>query len=184
MDIRAFRTELGKAFYADGFQELRLRKGASKVWALPSSEVIAYFAPDAQRRAWGFNLFGTIGIEIPKLRSWLNEHKSGQDCGIFHSGFIGYYTLNEEVLRDFRIEHGLPIPFDLWVGLIKDRLNRIPQTLDGLIATYRTNREALGWLAHPGDKAAWDFLVQWMHDPDPSLSVPYRLPTGQIAHDR
>lgn len=184
MDIRAFRAELGKAFCADGFEELRLRKGAPKVWALPSGKLIAYFAPDAQRRPWGFNLYGVIGIEIPALRDWLNEHKPGEQSGIFRSGFVGYYTANEDVFRDFKVDHGLPVPSDLWVGLIKDRLNRIPQTLDKLIATYRTNREALGWLAHPEDKAAWDFLIQWVHNPDPTLVVPYRLPTGQIAYDR
>ena len=184
MDIRAFRAELGKAFCAEGFEELRLRKGAPKVWSLPSSEVIAYFAPDAQRRPWGFNLYGVIGIEIPALRDWLNKHKPGEQSGIFRSGFVGYYTANEDVFRDFKVDHGLPVPSDLWVGLIKDRLNLIPQTLGHLVETYRTNRDALGWLAHPGDKAAWDFLIQWMRDPNPILSVPYRLPTGQIAYDR
>lgn len=161
-----------------------MRKGAPKVWALPSSELITYFAPAAQRRPWGFSLYGVIGIEIPALRDWLNEHKPGEQSGIFRSGFVGYYTANEDVFRDFKVDHGLPVPSDLWVGLIKDRLNLIPQTLDHLIATYRTNRDALGWLAHPGDKAAWDFLIQWMHDPNASLIVPYRLPTGQIAYDR
>jgi hypothetical protein len=184
MDIRAFRAELANAFCAEGFEELRLRRGAPKVWALPSSEVIPYFAPDAQRRPWGFNLYGVIGIEIPALRDWVNEHKPGEQSGIFGSGFVGYYTSNENVFRDFQIYHGVPVPADLWVGLIKDRLNLIPQSLGHLMATYRTNRDALGWLAHPDDKAAWDFLIQWMHDPDPSLRVPYRLPTGQIAYDR
>ncbi|WP_157602736.1 hypothetical protein [Sphingomonas sp. PR090111-T3T-6A] len=184
MDIRAFRAELRKAFCAEGFEELRLWKGTAKVWAPRSSEVIAYFAPHAQRRPWGFKLFGVIGIEIPALRDWLNEHKPGQQSGIFRSGFVGYYTANEDVFRDFSVVHGLPVPSDLWVGLIKDRLNLIPQTLGHLTATYRTNRDALGWLAHPSNKAAWDFLIQWMHEPDPSLSVPYRLPTGQIAYDR
>jgi hypothetical protein len=184
MDIRAFRAELSKAFRADGFEERRLWKGEPKVWTLPSTEVVAYFGPDAQRRPWGFNLFGIIGIEIPKLRDWLNEHKPGQESGIFRTGFVGYYTLNEDVFRDFRVENGLPVPSDLWVGLIKDRLDLIPKTLDQLLTTYRTNREALGWLAHPADKAAWDFLIQWIHKPDPMLTVPYRLPTGQITHDR
>lgn len=181
MDLQAFRAALHAGFVAEGLHEARLKKGAPKVWTLPSSEVIRYFAPDAQRRSWGFNFFGTVGIEIPAFRDWLNTHKPGEQAGIFQSGFVAYYTLNEDPFRDFRIVQGQPVPHDLWVGLIKDRLEQIPPTLDLLIATYRTNREVLGRLAHPLDNAAWDFLMQWRDKPDPTLSVPYRLPNGRMA---
>ncbi len=181
MNVRDFRAELSKAFQAEGFREQRLCQVGPKVWTLPADEIVPFFSSDAQRRHWGFVLFGVIGIEIPALRLWLDEHKPGPASGIFQSGFIGYYTSNEQVFGDFQILHGSPIPSDLWVGLIKDRLRLIPRSLDELLATYRTNREVLGWLAHPNDKAAWDFLIQWRHSPDPALHVPYRLPTGEVV---
>ncbi|MEG8219956.1 hypothetical protein OSJ57_04895 [Sphingomonas sp. HH69] len=182
MDIRSFRAELSQAFQSEGFVEERLFKGANKVWMQRSSgEIVSYFVPDAQRRTWGFRLLGVVGIDIPALRQWLNQHKPGSKSGIFQVGFVGYYTANDDVLGDFQVEHGLPVPADLWVGLIKDRLDRIPQSLTGLLETYRKNREELGWLAHPHEKAAWDFLVKWHKNCDPALHVPYRLPNGQVV---
>jgi len=181
MDIRRFRAELSIAFQADGFVESRLFKGGHKVWALPDDEITTFFAPDAQRRSWGFQLFGTIGIEIPSLRRWLNQHKPGTESGIFRGSFVGYYTANDDLLRTFQVEHGLKIPANLWVGLIKDRLNLIPRSVDDLLRVYRTNREELGWLAHPLEKPAWDFLLAWRNNPTPALQVPRMLPNGQIV---
>lgn len=182
MDVRGFRAEISKAFKADGFIETRLFKGMNKVWVhQQSGEITSYFAPDAKRRPWGFRLFGVIGIDIPAFRNWLNQYKPGSDSGIFGAGFVGYYTANDDLLNDFQIENDLPVPADLWIGLIKDRLDQIPSSLDSLVKTYRTNREELGWLAHPHEKAAWDFLIKWHENPDPNLGVPHRLPNGQIV---
>jgi len=182
VDIRIFREELSQAFQSNGFIEQRLFKETNKVWLQQSSsEIIPYFAPQAVRRPWGFQLYGVIGIEIPALRRWLNQHRPGTARGIFHNGIVGYHIANEDVLRDFHIDHGLPVPADLWVGLIKDRLDRIPQSLNEILETYRTNREKLGWLAAPDSKPAWDFLLKWHYNPDPALHVPYSLPNGRIV---
>jgi hypothetical protein len=56
--------------------------------------------------------------------------------------------------------------------LIKDRLARVPPSVEDLVTTYRRNMEALGWLAHPHARVAWDFLFKWLENPDPSLPVP------------
>lgn len=175
MNIREFRAQIGKAFKEDGFTETRLTKGFNKVWALPSREVQPYFAPHAQRRPYGFVLYGVFGIEISTLREWLNKYKPGRESGIFSDGFVGYYSSNDDVFRDFAIENDSPIPADLWVGLIKDRLNLVPSSLDELLKIYRTNREHLGMLAHPMNKIAWDFLIRWHQNPDPGLDVPHSL---------
>lgn len=182
MDIREFRAVLSSAFRDEGFEEKRLAKGLHyKVWVSPGGDITRFFGPDAQRRPWGFQLFGIVGIDIPDLRRWLSEYKPGAASGIFQTCFVGYHTANEDIFREFHIDNGLPVPADLWVGLIKDRLNLIPRSLDDLVRVYKVNREELGWLAHPHDKAAWDFLLAWLDNPDPSLPVPYRLPNGPIV---
>ncbi|MDB5677946.1 hypothetical protein [Sphingomonas bacterium] len=179
MDIKQFRATIDSAFREEGFGERRFVKGAPKYWTLPAGDIIPFFAPHAQRQSWGFMLYGTIGIEIPALREWLNRHHPGPEAGIFHTMFVGYYTANEKVLS-FMLDQGDPVPADLWVGLIKDRLLLIPPSVDELIFTYRSQREWLGWLAHPHQKHAWDFLLKWRENPDPNLHVPCMSPTGQI----
>lgn len=175
MNIREFRAEIFKAFQEEGFREQRLPKSGDKIWHLPSLEVVPYFGTHTQRRPFGFVLYGVFGIEIPMLREWLIKYKPGQESGIFHRGFVEYYSTNDKVFRDFAIENDSPIPADLWVGLIKDRLNLVPSSLDELLKIYRTNREHLGMLAHPTNKIAWDFLIRWHQNPDPGLDVPHSL---------
>ena len=179
MDIKEFRAIIASAFREEGFNEQRWVKGYPKYWTLEADDIIPFFAPDAQRRSWGFVLYGSIGIEIPALRDWLNRYKPGQEAGIFQTMFVGYYTANEKVLS-FMLDQGGPVPADLWVGLIKDRLQLIPPSIDELIATYRSRRENLGWLAHPHQKHAWDFLTKWRENPDPGLHVPRMAPNGLI----
>lgn len=181
MNIREFRAEICKAFQEEGFREQRLTKGEDKVWLLPSLEVVPYFATHTQRRPFGFVLYGVFGIEIPMLREWLIKYKPGQGSGIFHRGFVEYYSSNDKIFRDFIIESGLQVPADLWIGLIKDRLNLIPSSLDELLRVYRANRELLGMLAHPTNKPAWDFLIRWHQDPDPALDVPRSLLDGPTS---
>jgi hypothetical protein len=79
------------------------------------------------------------------------------------------------------VEHENPTPADLWAGLLKDRLVRVPSTLDDLTTTYKRNKEELGWLAHPGMRHAWDFLMTWRDNPAPSLHVPKMLSDGRIV---
>jgi len=115
------------------------------------------------------------------LRRWLTEHKQG-DVGIFHTCFVSYNILNEEVLgRRFMVEHGQPVPADLWAGLLKDRLAQIPSNLEALVTAYQRNKETLGRLAHPHERLAWDFLLKWLENPDPSLRVPKMLSDGHIV---
>ncbi|MEV4934106.1 hypothetical protein MRBLMA1_001128 [Sphingobium sp. LMA1-1-1.1] len=179
MNIREFRALTDVAFRAQGFVERRLV--GQKVWSLPDAEVIRFFQPLAYRRPWGFLLSGILGIEIPELRTWLEQHKPNQESGIFQGCFVGYNIANDSVLGEFRSLIDTPVPADLWAGLVMDQLDQLPSRLDDLIDQYRRNREPLGWLAHPHDRFTWDFLLRWRQDPDPTLHVPRMSPTGQIV---
>ncbi|HEX8214902.1 MAG TPA: hypothetical protein VF582_05465 [Allosphingosinicella sp.] len=168
------------ALRREGFEERQLFPKGPKVWSLPAADIIRFFWPGAYRRPWGFVYSGAAGIEIPRLRDWLHEHKPRDEAGIFHSCFVSYLIANEEVLGDFQIEHGKIVPADLWAGLLRDRIARVPETLDGLIAAYRGKREELGWLGGRRSRDAWSFLLDWYDKPDPSLHVPKMLPDGRI----
>lgn len=168
------------AFRDEGLQERQLFRKGPKVWSLPGGDIIRFFWPHAYRRPWGFVYSGAIGIEIPTLRKWLGDHKPNREA-IFQSCFVSYLIANEDVLGGFMVEHGKPPPTDLWAGLLKDRLLRVPSTLDELTEAYRRNKEELGWLAHPHERDAWDFLLKWQDNPDPGLHVPRMLPNGQIV---
>lgn len=183
MNIQEFREIVGSAFRDENFESVRLVKGGPKVWALPGDDLVRFFSPHELRRPWGFRLNGGFGIEIPALRKWLTTHKPGAAAGIFQTCFVGYYSVNDQVFAELAIDTGQPVPADLWVGLIKDRLCQLPESLDALLAAYRSNREPLGLLASPHEKAAWDFLVKWRDSPDPDLRVPYRLPNGRLVAD-
>lgn len=172
---------MDRALRAEGLEQLRLFPKYPKVWSLPGGDLIRFFAPDAHRRPWGFVYSGVLGVTVPSLRSWLDEHKPGENAGIFEKGFIGYHLMNEDVFRDFMVEHDKPFPADLWAGLLKDRLERVPSTLDGLVSAYRYNMEELGWLAQPHLKHFWDYLLQWHDHPDPARPVPRALPDGRVV---
>ena len=183
MDVKQFRTLMQSALRDAGLEAHEIahrRPKLPSVWALPADDIIRYFSPHATRRPWGFVYSGYIGVEIPALRTWLKQYKS-DDAGIFHTWFVGYYIMNDDVLGNFAVEHGEAAPFDLWAGLIKDRIATIPQSLEGLVSTYRRNREELGWLAHPHERHAWNFLLNWLRDPNPTLEVPRMLPDGRIV---
>ena len=181
MDIRTVRATLGEALSEVGLSEERFVPGGPKVWTLPGPEVIRYFNLQGYRRPWGFVVDGHIGIEIPELRSWLRTHRRPKEMGVFHDSFAFYHTANDAALNNFMIEMGKPIPSDLWAGLIHDRLAALPDTISELIRAYQGNKERLGWLAHPTQRHAWQFLLKWRECPDPSLAVPQRLPNGRIV---
>ncbi len=181
MDLKQLRASMNAAFVDAGLQETKLFPKRRKVWAFPDNEVVPFFEEAAYRRSWGFVYCGLICIEIPALRKWLFEFKPGFEAGIFYNSFVGYHTANDDVLSNFMPEHGHDIPYDLWAGLIADRLLQIPETLDDLIAVYRSDRGRLGWLAHPHQRHAWDFLLSWAQNPDPDLKVPTMQPNGEIA---
>ena len=183
MNVMQFRELMQSALRNAGLEEHEVthrRPKVPNVWALPADDIVRYFWPGAYRRPWGFVYSGSLAVEIPELRKWLTEHKQG-DAGIFHTCFVGYNIMNEEVLGGFMVEHDKTVPADLWAGLLRDRLAQIPSSLEGLVDTYRRNKEILGWLAHPHQRHAWDFLMKWVDNPDPGLHVPKMLPDGQIA---
>lgn len=182
MNVKEVGALVNSALEQEGFAERRLIPKAPKVWALPADEVLRFFQPQVIRKPWGFNYSGWLGLEIPALRRWLIEHKSTQSDHILRSTFVAYYIMNHDDRNLFMVEHGKPIPADLWAGLIKDRLDLIPEQLDSLIDVYRSDRERFGGLAHPYTREAWDFLLRWRSDPDPSLSVPCMLPDGRIVN--
>ena len=181
MNIREFRNLTDNALREEGFEPFRLMPRKLWVWAQPAGEIVRFFHPHAFRRPWGFVYSGFIGIEIPPLRDWLNRHKPGEQAGIFHTDFVGYSIANEKILGNFMATHGDPVPAEEWAGLLKDRVLRLPESLEALKAVYRSNREELGWLAHPHQKLAWDFLLKWHPDADATLHVPIMLPNGRIV---
>jgi hypothetical protein len=181
MYVKELRALMDNALREEGLEERRLFPNGPKVWTLPAADVLRFFAPQSIRRPWGFIYTGAIGIEIRSLRDWLREFKPEAETGIFHSCFVKYLIINEDVFGNFTVEHDKPVPSDLWAGLLKDRVDKVPPTLDTLVATYRRNKEDLGWLAHPHERHAWDFLLRWRENPDPSIHVPQVRPDGRIV---
>ena len=181
MNVKELRAVMDAALQEEGLELRQLFPKGPKVWTLPAADVVRFFWPDAMRRPWGFIYNGSVGLEIPSLREWLREFKPEAEAGIFQQCFVGYLIANEDVLRHLTVEHDKPIPADLWAGLLRDRLEKVPPTLDALIAASRGNKEELGWLAHPHNRHAWDFLLTWCENPDPDLHVPKRLPDGRIV---
>jgi hypothetical protein len=80
--------------------------------------------------------------------------------------------MNDDALGTFTVAHEETVPADLWAGLISDRLARIPSSLNDLVSVYRRSKEDLGWLAHPNERHAWNFLLKWLDDPHPDMHVP------------
>jgi len=143
MNVKELRTIMQAALQQEGLESRQIVPKTPKAWALPADDIIRFFQPHVYRRPWGFVYSGAVGVEVPALREWLHANKRG-DEGIFHSCFISYLIVNEDVLRGFMVTHDAPVPTDLWAGLLKDRLEQIPTTLVGLIAAYRRNKEELG----------------------------------------
>ena len=133
----------GKAFCAEGFEELRLRKGALRLGAAERTHYL--FCACRAAPTMGVQSVWRHGIEIPALRDWLNEHKPGEQSGIFRSGFVGYYTANEDVFRDFKVDHGCRSERPLgWA--YKGSAQSDSANLDHLIATTgRTGTHLDGW---------------------------------------
>ena len=181
MNIKEFRKVMDSALAEEGLEHRRVLPMHPKVWSLPADDIIRFFQPGAHRRPWGFVYYGVISLEIPALRAWLIKHKPGDQAGIFRTYFTGYHTANDAVMNNFTVNFGDPLPADLWAGLIRDRLAQLPSSLDALTQTYRGNRDQLGWLAHPHQEHAWNFLLRWRENPDPALRVPKMSPNGQIV---
>jgi hypothetical protein len=183
LNINEFRAVTDEALREAGLKEFKLPRMPApiKAWQLPADDLVRFFSPHAYRRPWGFVFSGYIGIEIPELRMWLDKTKTKDDMGVFHTDFVGYNIRNEDGLSDFTVEHGKPVPARTWAQKIRERLANIPSTTSEMKALYRTNREALGWLAAPLNKPMWDFYYLWSENPEPTLRVPRMSPTGQIG---
>lgn len=179
MNVKELRAIMDDALRREGLEERLLFPRGLKAWTLPGGDILRCFWPHPVRRPWGFTYDGSIGIEIPALRQWLREFRPTEP-GIFHSCFVSYVIMNEDWFPEFMLEHDKPVPSDLWAGLVKDRLEKIPSTIDGLVAAYRRDKGQLGWLAHPHERHAWTFLMKWRENPASSLHVPQMLPDGRI----
>jgi hypothetical protein len=180
MNVKELRAVMAQALQAEGFEERRLAPRQPKAWTLPSDDIIRCFWPHAIRYSDGFRYTGVLGIEIPSLRNWLREHKPSDEAGLNRSCFVGYHILNEDVFQDFIVEHDRPAPADLWAGMLKDRLDKVPSTLDALVAAYRRNKEDLGWFAHPDQRPAWNVILKWCENPG-LLHAPKMLPDGRTV---
>lgn len=179
MNIREFRALTDNALSEAGLKRLKL--DIYKGWSLPGEDLERYFLPHAYRRPWGFVFSGSIGIEIPKLREWLAKYKPGDESGIFRVSFIGYNILNDKDARDLMVTHDDPVPVEAWAAKIRDKLEHLPPSVEGLIKAYRSEPEILGKLVQSYEKPAWQFLEDWLKNPNPSLlQVPRRSATGHI----
>jgi hypothetical protein len=66
---------------------------------------------------------------------------------------VGYYSTKENYRRKFTIEADLPILTRLWAYKIEKYIHRIPSSVDALLAPYLSNRDKLGLLEEPHEKA-------------------------------
>lgn len=173
MNVKEFRAAIDAALIEGGFAAGRLAPRVPTAWTLSGAGVVPVFYPDAMRRPWGYKLSGSVGIELPELRRWLKEHKGGDGFGVFRWAFVTYNILNDPPLSRFAVTHDeQTIPTGEWIAKVRCRLQELPATVDELIRTYCEAPATLGWWASDRHKAAWDFLLRWRSDPDPSMPVP------------
>jgi hypothetical protein len=67
--------------------------------------------------------------------------------------FVEYCYNKESYQRKLTIEADLPIPTRLWAYEIKKYIHRIPSSVDALLSPYLSNRDKLGLLEEPHEKA-------------------------------
>jgi hypothetical protein len=168
MDIKDFRTKVDAALAECGLARMRLFAKQPPVWALPG-EVIRFFLTDAQRRPWGFELKGIIGLEIPELRHWLKRYKGDEQTGIFKSYFAAFYSTNEPGSL-FSVDLNQPVLAASWAEKIRNRLYRLPPTINDALDAYEHKDDGLGFLVR--ERNAWEFLREWQQTKDPLLDVP------------
>jgi len=173
-DIREFRSMVRIGLENAGFIPKRLGPKMPLAWALPAEEVSPIFFPHEIRRPWGFNLSGTLAIELTPLTNWLQERSTPTERGLFRYFFVNYHMANDDLLNGFQVGHGEDAPVDEWINSVKVRLSELPTTIDSLLRTYRRAPDHLGWFAAPLNKAAWDFLSHWQADRHADLPIPQR----------
>jgi hypothetical protein len=180
MQIAELRTMMNNAFLRAGLREQKLVPKGTKAWCLPEGELIRFFQPQPYRRGWGFVFTGYIGIEIPRLRSWLTSHSIG-DPGIFHHSFVAHHTLNDGDRALFMTGIEQQVPTDQWAAVIRDKLEKLPSSLDELVSAYRDNPDALGGLERPIFPQAWPFLLRWTAAPDAVETIRKTGTDGLVA---
>lgn len=164
-----------------GLEERPLIQKKPKVWCLPGDEeVIRFFQPAPYKRGWGFVYTGFVGIELPRLRTWLASYDDGQPS-IFHHSFVAHHTLNDNDREQFMVDFENEPPADRLAELLYDKLTRIPPSVEKLVSTYRQDPASLGGLAGPIHSAAWELLLRWAETPDDKLRVPRRGLDGRIV---
>ncbi|MDP5280119.1 hypothetical protein Q9Q95_14410 [Sphingomonas sp. DG1-23] len=171
MKIAELRTMMNDAFSRAGLKEQKLFPKGTKAWCLPEGELIRFFQPQPYRRVWGFVFTGYVGIEIPRLRSWLASHPSG-DPGIFHHSFVTHHTLNDADREMFMTDLEQRVPTDQWAALIRAKLEKLPSSLDDLVSACRENSDTLNGLQRPIFPQAWPFLLRWAEAPDAVAEIP------------
>jgi hypothetical protein len=180
VDIRQFRSELAEAFNAAGFERRKIKGASSTIWILPGREVQRAFWEDVIRRPWGCLLSGTLAIDVPAFRSWLQQQFPSQEQGILRSSLFSRHIANEPDMF-FGVEHGDP-PFDEWVSVIRSRLAVLPDTIQKLRRAVGEQAQGLRlvWDPHASPKA-WSYFEAWAHGEEPKHRPPYCLPTGEIV---
>jgi hypothetical protein len=180
MKIADLQSVMRDAFLHAGLRERRLFPKGAKAWSLTEGELIRFFQPQPYRRGWGFVYTGYVGIEIPRLRSWLASHHPG-DPGIFHHSFVAHHTLNDPDRAAFMTDLAQPVPADQWAAIIRARLERLPSSLGDLVSACRDDPDRLAALQRPTFPEAWPFLLRWAASPDAVHAVPKIGAIGQVA---
>lgn len=171
-NIKDFRARLDEALAEAGFAPKRLEPKAPRQWVLPGAEVVPSFTPHAYRQWWGFRLGGYTGFDLVALRTWLEPRFTKEGMGVFRHGFVASHIANDPVLGNFSVTLDQDVPFSDWVGLIKQRLEELPDTLDGIVDAYRDAPNRLIGLDMSVNKPAWDFLLDWYARRDTALKPP------------
>src|SRR3569833_1615275 len=113
MDIRQFRSDLAEAFEEAGFERKKIRGSKATVWVLPGREVERMFWEAAQRRPWGFVLYGSLAVDVPNFRLWLTGQFPKDQHGILWSALLNNHNSNHRDMF-FAVETEQP-PYQTWV---------------------------------------------------------------------
>nr|WP_294167354.1 hypothetical protein [uncultured Sphingomonas sp.] len=179
MDIRQFRSELAHAFEAAGFERKKVKHHKGTVWLLPGHEVERTFWEHAMRRPWGFLLGGSLRVDVPSFRTWLNAKSPAEAHGVLHASLLGRLIANEpDMFFAVVVE---PPPYDAWTQSIRARLAALPDTIEGLLRTEQEpERLRLVWDNWTAPKA-WSYFKARAVGDEPKSPPPFMLLDGQIV---
>jgi hypothetical protein len=179
MDIRQFRSELAESFVAAGFERKRVKGTKATIWLLPGREVDHEFWEHAIRRPWGFLLSGSLSVDVPAFRTWLQDSFPRDQHGIVWGSLLNRHIANEPDM--FLGVEDEPPPYRDWVDLIRTRLAALPDTVEGLLAAEdQPARLRVLWDDWAAPKA-WGYFKAWATGDAPRRPPPFMLPDGQIV---